>query len=155
MFFKLLLVHFHIHICLGRVRSSSACISNDVSYGVLFVHNIRFSCPIVLKFCTEHVSLPCSMQNFKKDWMNNKEVMGERDYHKIWVQDEFPTDILYCTAPTIVVSSMTYRDGFLKPFRKEFICAADDAYCNTKHTSECVWQMCKYQLSYFAFFHQW
>ena len=48
---------------------------------ILFVHNIRFNNPIVLKFCTEHGSITsvfCS--KFQNDWTPAIDVMDERNF---------------------------------------------------------------------------
>ena len=43
--------------------------SRDIS----FVHNIRFSCPIVLKFCTAHGSITAMpWAKFQNDWMSDQ-----------------------------------------------------------------------------------
>ena len=40
---------------------------------ISFVHNIRFSCPIVLKFCTEYGSITDVFRaKFQNDWIRNQ-----------------------------------------------------------------------------------
>ena len=37
---------------------------------ISFVHNVRFSCPIFLKFCTEHGSITAVLcAKFQNDWV--------------------------------------------------------------------------------------
>ena len=45
------------------------------------LHNIRSNCPIVLKFCTEYddiTAAPCA--KLQNDWINDKWVMGKREF---------------------------------------------------------------------------
>ena len=53
---------------------------------IAFLHNISFSCPIVLKFCTEHGSdtaMLCAKN--KTYWITNEESYGRTRFQNMWV----------------------------------------------------------------------
>ena len=53
------------------------------SCGNSFVHNIRFNCPIVLKFCTEHDSITVVLcAKLQNDWITNEYAMGKRVFSR-------------------------------------------------------------------------
>ena len=62
-----------------------------------FVHDIHLSCQIILNFCTEHGSDTAMLcAKFQNDFITGKLVNDEWHSPKIWVEDEFPREILYC-----------------------------------------------------------
>ena len=64
---------------------------------ISFVHNVRFNCPIGLKFCIEYGSDTAVLcVRFQSDRSTEAWVMGTRNFARF---DEFRTDILYCTRP--------------------------------------------------------
>ena len=62
---------------------------------ILSIHNIHFSCPIILKFCTEHGSITAMLcAKFQNDWATVKYVMGKkfsRDLNLWWVSEGYST----------------------------------------------------------------
>ena len=56
-------------------------------YEISFVHNIHFSCPIILKFCTEHDSVTAVLcAKCQTTGLDNYEISyGKTGLHEIWV----------------------------------------------------------------------
>ena len=53
---------------------------------ISFVHNTNFSCPIVLKFCTEHDSDTCrALCKISQRLSNCETSYGQIRFHEIWV----------------------------------------------------------------------
>ena len=67
------------------------------SHKTSFIHNIRFSCPIISKICTA-VSLPCCVNNFKMIGLQRNKYLADeisQDLELRWVRDGYP--ILHST----------------------------------------------------------
>ena len=57
---------------------------------ISFVHNICFSCPIPLNFCSEHNSDTAMLcTKFHNDWVTEKQVMGKQDFMKLGFKMSF------------------------------------------------------------------
>ena len=63
---------------------------------ILFVHNNRFSCPIILKFCTEQWYCH-GLCKISKRLCNYEITYGQMRLWEMRVYDAFRTDIQYCT----------------------------------------------------------
>ena len=80
------------------------------SRAISFVHNIRFNCPIGLKFCTEHggdTAVPCA--KIQSDRSTAAWVMGKRDFARFefkMISDGYP--ILH-EVPVLVYISSWHR----------------------------------------------
>ena len=81
---------FGAGFCAGTVMLKSGAMCNMrypsethlklKSRKISFVHNIRFSCPFVLKFCREYGSITAVLcTKFQNDWIIKKYVMGKQD----------------------------------------------------------------------------
>ena len=80
-------------------------------------HNICFSCPSILEFCTEHgiyIAVLCAKIWSRSNHCNRCYIRTR--FHEIWVQYEFSTAVLYCTASHIR-SNSTEKPSF-NSFRK-------------------------------------
>ena len=69
-----------IIICCRAAGGLGCCVVNTKTQ-ISFVHNIRFNCPIGLKFCTEHGSNTAVLcATFQSDRWTGAWVMGKRDF---------------------------------------------------------------------------
>ena len=60
------------------------------SCSISFVHNIHFSCSIILRFCTEHGSITAVLcVKFQNDWATGKRIMGKWDFTRFEFKTSF------------------------------------------------------------------
>ena len=70
----------------------------SISREIMFIHNMHFSCSIILKFCTK--------------WLGYWAISyAQMIFHEIWVKDQFWTDILNCTGLQLTNRSGMGRSG--------------------------------------------
>ena len=113
------------------------------SRDILFVYNIRFNNPIVLKFCTEHGSYTVVLcTKFQDDWIIETDVMDKRDFARSEFKMIFGRIYYIAHNPSYTLwfnSDLVYRAGEkLKP--QPNITAVRDAWQqHTLYTGEqCV-----------------
>ena len=109
------------------------------SRDILFVYNIRFNNPIVLKFCTEHGSYTVVLcTKFQDDWIIETDVMDKRDFARSEFKMIFGRMYYIAHNPSYTLwfnSDLVYRAGEkLKP--QPNITAVRDAW--QQHTLSLV-----------------